>query len=210
MAESEVVRLPSDIRALIDSTYYERQEQGAMATFLHQLMEGTPRRKGLNALRQHAKLTLSEAGETRSDTEAQTRYSEENSTDMLLLRTIVPDLANRQTLITLLNGETLTLPWQKQRLTPLQWRRLSNTLMRQVVPCPQSQLPTTLSRQRCQQMGLCNVFYLGPPEFSDSVPFAIAIKGEGSVLMGVEHDLSQCFIYQYRQDIGLQISKIKE
>ncbi|MCU8269051.1 CRISPR-associated helicase Cas3' [Vibrio vulnificus] len=207
---TNVVRLPNDIRPLIDATYHERQEQGAMATFRHQLMEGTARKKGLNALRQLARLTLSEAGKTRSDTDAQTRYSEEDTADILLLTAITPDSANKQTHITLLNGETLTLPWQKQHLTHLQWRRLSSKLMRQIVSCRQSQMPTTLSRQRCKQLGFGNVFYLGHPEFSDTVPFAIAIKGEGSALRGFEQDLSDRFTYQYRQDIGLQISKIKE
>jgi len=205
-----VVCLPNDIRPLIDATYHERKEQGAMATFRHQLMAGTPRKKGLNALRQLARLTLSEAGETRSDTDAQTRYSEEDSADFLLLTAISPDSDNKQTHITLLNGETLSLPWQKQRLTHIQWRRLSSKLMRQIVPCRQSQLPMTLPRQRCKQLGLGNVFYLGHPEFSDTVPFAIAIQGEGSALKGVEQDLSDRFTYQYRQDTGLQISKIKE
>lgn len=210
LADSDVVRLPSDIRPLIEATYHERQEQGAMATFLYQLMEGTPRRKGLNALRQLARLTLSEAGKTRSDTDAQTRYSEEDSADVLLLQSITPDSANKQTHITLLNGETLSLPWQKQRLSHKQWRRLSSKFMRQIVSCRQSQMPMTLPRQRCKQLGFGNVFYLGHPEFSDTVPFAIAIKGEDSVLKGVEQDLSGRFTYQYRQDLGLQIFKNKE
>ncbi|WP_299139132.1 hypothetical protein [uncultured Vibrio sp.] len=155
-------------------------------------------------------MTLSDAGKTRSDTEAQTRYSEEDTAEVLLLTAVTPDSKNQQTCLTLLNGETLILPWHKHRLNRSQWRRLSAKLFRQVVPCRQSQLPLTLARQRCKQLGFGNVFYLGHPEFSDTVPFAIAIKDEGASLSGFEQQLSDRFSYQYRQDIGLQILKNKE
>lgn len=211
LANVPVVRLPGDIRPLIDATYYERQEQGAMATFYHQLMNGTSNRKGLNALKQLAKLTLSKAGETRSDTEGQTRYCEDDSAEILLLKSIVSDPANKLTQLTLLNNEKLILPWQKHRLSRLQWRRLSSKLMKQIVPCRLSQLPMTLPRQRCKELGFGNVFYLGHPDFAEFVPFAIAIKGAGQELQGFEQQIiSERFTYQYRHDIGLQISKIKE
>ncbi|AUI89001.1 CRISPR-associated helicase Cas3' (plasmid) [Vibrio azureus] len=210
LTKTSLICLPTDIRPLIDDTYHERKEEGPMAAMRYQLMEGSPHKKGLNALRQLARLTLSEAGKARSDTDAQTRYSEEDSAEILLLSSMLPDSENKQTKLTLLNGDQLILPWQKHRLNAHQWRSLSRKLMRQVVPCRRSQMPQTLPRERCRQLGFGHVFYLGHPEFAETVPFAIAIQSLDRELQGFEQRLSDRFTYQYRQDIGLQIFKNKE
>lgn len=208
--EQTNISLPNDIRPLIDATYFERPETGMMATHHYHLLEGTTRKKGLNALRQLARGTLSIAGKTLPDNDAPTRYSEEDSAEILLLQAMEIDSCSNATHLTLLDGNKLVLPWQKHQLPNQQWRKLSRQLMGQIVPCRRSQLPMTLQRNRCKNIGLGNVFYLGHADISDNVPFAIAIKTPEGQLKGVEQNLSDKYIYYYRQDIGLQISKIKE
>jgi CRISPR-associated endonuclease/helicase Cas3 len=52
------ISLPQDIRQLIESTYADQPEQGQMARWLHELDNGTPRRKGRKALQQLARIGL--------------------------------------------------------------------------------------------------------------------------------------------------------
>lgn len=203
----ESIALPNDIRPLIEQTYYDREETPEMAKLRYQLIEGTPRRKGLNALRHLATLTLSKAGKTQSDQKAKTRYSEEESAEILLLKGVILDSANKQTLLQLLNGEELSLPWQKYRLSHQAWRQMSAILQKQMVSCSQRSLPHCLTISRCQQLGLGNALYLGHPKFAENVPFAIALIDDNGKLNGFELNLSDKYHYFYRHDIGLKIDK---
>ena len=103
------VSLPEDLRSLIESTYEERIESDKMIRWKHDLEQGTQRRLGVAALRQLANISLSEAGITRSDTQA-TRFSETDSLEVLLVKTIkiIPDL--KETQLKLLNGDSIKLP----------------------------------------------------------------------------------------------------
>ncbi|MDX5298260.1 MAG: CRISPR-associated helicase Cas3', partial [Gammaproteobacteria bacterium] len=80
------LQLPEDIRPLIEATYASRDEVEPMSRWLHELEQGNSRRKGRNALRQLARVTLAEAGNTLPESKAQTRYSEMDSLEVLLLK----------------------------------------------------------------------------------------------------------------------------
>lgn len=208
--ENVPLRLPDDIRPLIEDTYLERQEQGYLAQWKQELFAGNRYRKGLNALQQLARLTLSQQGSTQSETKAQTRYSEEENAEVLLLRQLQLDNTQQQLQLTLLNGALLTIPWQAHRCNKADWRRLSATLMQQIVHCRAHQQPIRASRRWCQQTGLGNVFYLGAPE-GDDAPFALVLVSDNGECRAMNSDpLSSHYCYHYRDDIGLQISKIKE
>lgn len=178
-----------------------------MQALHHSLHHGSGRRKGLNALRQLARSTLAQAGQTRSDIEAQTRYSEEDTSSIFIVKAIDSDSENQQTRITLLNGEMVNLPWKIQALSRQKWRQLSCLLQRQMVPCRKSLLPTCLKYKRCRDLGFHHVFYLGNG-LNDEINFAIAIQGIDGALNGFEITLPDTHHYEYRSDIGLRINKI--
>lgn len=203
LCEHSMVTLPRNIRPLIDATYFERLENEAMTTLRHHLYEGTAHRKGLNALRQLARTSQ----ESLSDSEAQPRYNQEDTAEILLLQSINIDRIQKQTLITLCSGKILVIPWRRHTLTRQKWRHISATLMRQMVPCKPSQLPQTLPLMRCKELGLDHALYLGDPSLNETIPFAIALTGAGENLSGFEQNLSDKFHYSYRQDTGLNITQ---
>lgn len=72
--------IPGDMRELIEATYAEREETGWYAELKHQLD------KEVRKLERFAALGTSKAAETAPDTEASTRYSEEETVEVLLLK----------------------------------------------------------------------------------------------------------------------------
>src|SRR5690606_19651434 len=148
------LNLPQDIRPLIEQTYVQRSEVGDMATWLHELDNGTNRRIGRKGMRQLARLTVAESGNTLPESKAQTRYSETDSHEVLLLRSLTPVPELKSTRLKLLNGEQVLLPWERHRLIKREWRQLSAKLMRQVVLVPVQDAPLQLSIDMLVKFGL--------------------------------------------------------
>ncbi len=207
LASKACVSLPTDIRSLIDATYDERTESEAMQALQDELHHGSRNRKGLNVLRQLARTTLSKAGQTQSDTKAQTRYNEEDTSSIFIVKGIESDSKIGQTLITLLNGETIKLPLKLNALSNKNWRKLSCLLQKQMVPCRQSLLPQRISRKRARDLGFHHVFYLGNPH-DDEIDFALAIQEIDGALKEFESTPSDKRHYEYRSDTGLRVIKI--
>ena len=204
--KSGLVTLPDDIRTLIDATYSERVESGKMADYQRQLLDGTPKKKGISQLRQMAKISIATAGQTQSDTHAQTRYSEEDTGEILIVNAITPNEQLQQTLIELVSGERLIIPWQKHRLDDKAWRTLSVTLSRQRVPCRLSELPKRLPYDIGKKLKLDRVMTIGEPK--ETMPFAIAVMTPNG-LTGYQAPLSDKNQYHYGAECGLKIAKIK-
>lgn len=204
------VVLPGDIRTLIEQTYAERDEAGPLAQWKHELHEGSRYRKGLRALRQLARLTLFQQGKTLPESKAQTRYSEQESADLLLLRAVEQDGHEKRTHLTLLDGTRISIPWQRHRLSKAQWRQKAALLTAQLVQCRQTQRPKPPQRTWCEKAGLGNVFYLGHPAM-DEAGLSVAVVTPTDELRSLDgSSLSDRFTYRYRHDLGLQINKIKE
>jgi len=202
------VCLPDDIRPLIEQTYAPRTESGAMATWLHELDHGTRIRKGRRALRQLARITLAESGcNTLPESHAQTRYSESDTCEVLLLRAACVDHAQHVTLITLCDGRVLELPHQRQRLTRHAWRRLSAELMRHVVAVRFAHAPTALPINALEAFALQHCFYLGNPQQDESVLRVVFVDNEG-VLRGVQGAKTHVrHTLEYRNDLGYRVIK---
>ncbi|MCG5511693.1 CRISPR-associated helicase Cas3' [Ectothiorhodospira shaposhnikovii] len=201
------LRLPQDIRALIEQTYAQRQEDGAMARWLHELDNGTPRRKGRRALAQLARVTLAEDGKNLSDSEAQTRHSESEGEEVLLLRATMPLPEQRTTRLILLDGRQLLLPWDRHKLDKRGWRELSVCLMRQIVPVPVQAAPECLPVDTLKKMGLQHCFYLGNPVQEESV-LRVVLVDETSVLQGLQGaQVHRKHILEYRDDLGYRVIK---
>lgn len=94
--------LPTGIRELIESTYAEREDTGIMLTMKKDL------EKKKSDLQRLANVGLSEGIETQSDDWAPTRYSEQESCEVLVIKGI--ELKSRAISLTLIDGNTLDLP----------------------------------------------------------------------------------------------------
>lgn len=199
--------LPDDIRRLIEATYAPRDEAEPMSRWLHELEHGTSRRKGRNALQQLARVTLAEAGNTLPESKAQTRYSETDNLEVLLLRNIQRDRDGTASTLTLLDGRQLTLPLKRHQLSKPEWRSLSATLMRQIVAVQVQQAPEPLPQTMLEKFGLQHCFYLGNPAQDEAV-LRVALVDETGRLQGVEQTpLHPERVFEYRSDLGYQVIK---
>lgn len=199
--------LPSDIRPLIEATYAEREESEPMSKLLFELENGTRWRIGRKSLEQLARITLAEGGSTLPESKAQTRYSETDNLEVLLLRNIQRDRSGQQTTLTLLNGQQLHLPLKRHSLSPGQWRSLSSKLMRQVVLVRMQDAPESLPLSVLEKFGLQHCFYLGN-QAQDEAVLRVALVDEASRLQGVEQaQLHPKFTFEYRNDLGYRVVK---
>jgi CRISPR-associated endonuclease/helicase Cas3 len=204
--------LPKDIRPLIEQTYVLRDEDGAMATWMHELDHGTPGRNGRigrKAMRQLARITLAETGNTLPESKVQTRYCQTESHDVLLLRSLTQVPEQKLSRLTLLSGEQVQLPWGRLQLSKNEWRTLSAKLMRQIVSVRIQDAPSALPVETLKQFGFHHCFYLGSPDWEgDECILRVAIVDEIGNLHGVQgarvHDKNTL---DYRDDLGYRVIK---
>lgn len=205
----EHVRLPNDIRPLIEATYQGRTEEGSMAVWLHELKEGSRQRLGQTTLQQLARLGLAQAGNTMPESRAQTRYSETDSFEVLLLRGIRYDSEQKAGVLTLLNGEEVVLPVRRLEVTRSGWRKRTKRLMEEIVHVRPGEAPKQVSRERLQKFGLHHCFYLGNPLWQDDESLLrIAIVDEADQLKGLENQqVNEKYEIEYRPDLGYRTVK---
>lgn len=201
------INLPQDIRPVIEKTYAQRDEDGAMASWLHELDNGTRWRTGRKTMRQLARVTLAQAGNTLPESKAQTRYSETDSYEVLLLRSLVQIPEQKASRLTLLNGEQLMLPWGRLSLSKSDWRKLSAKLMRQVVAVREHDAPQPLPITTLSKFGLQHCFYLGNPEHGEAI-LRVALQDESGNLHGVQGmRVHAKYLLDYRDDLGYRVLK---
>ena len=203
----DTLELPTDIRILIERTYVVRGEDAQMARLLADLNDGTPTRTGRKAMRQLARITLADVGNTLPEDKAQTRYSETDAFEVLLLRHITQQPNEKLTQLTLLDGKQFLLPWQRCKLNTSQWRQLSATLMRQVVAVRVQDAPLQLPIDTLTKFGLQHCFYLGNPMHEEAV-LRVALVDEIGSLQGVQGaPLHHKYRLEYRGDLGYRAIK---
>lgn len=209
--------LPVDIRSLIEATYAEREEQDHMARWLHELDHGItyPKRLGRIALRQRASIGLATDGKTLPEAHAQTRYSESDSFEVLLLRRLeqIPD--EQASRLVLLDGSVLRLPHRRHELTKFEWKKLTARLMQQTVQVRPNEAPAQVARDTLEKYGLQHCFYLGDPNWMrDGKPveeglLRLALVDDTACLRGLHgapvHDK---YSLEYRDDLGYRALKI--
>jgi len=204
--KQESIDLPTNIRALIEATYVDREEQGKMREWLRELEEGAtyPPRKGRETLRQLARIALATEQETQPEEKAETRYSEQKSEEVLLLRACSADKSKKETRLTLLSGERIVLPWEQQRLDKKTWRQLTVHLMRQQVRVACIHAPDTLPRDSLKNWGFGHCFYLGKPAFGESLLRIACVDPENDTLVCLQggKQINEKYQLSYRDDIG--------
>jgi CRISPR-associated endonuclease/helicase Cas3 len=202
----EALELPGDIRRLIECTYVAREEQAQMARWLMELDNGTRWRTGRKAMQQLARITLADVGNTLPESKAQTRYSETDNFDVLLLRQMTQEPSEKLTRLTLLNGEQHLLPWQRNRLRRREWRQLSAILLRQVVAVRLQDAPLQLPIDTLQKFGLQHCLYLGNPAHDEAI-LRVALVDETGSLRSVGGAPLHKHALEYRADLGYRVVK---
>lgn len=205
----EQVVLPDDIRPLIEETYQPRSEADPMAQWLHELKEGSRERVGQLALQRLARVGLAQVCNTMPESRAQTRYSQVDSLEVLLLRHIHYDSQQKAGILTLLNGEQVMLPLSRSALSRAQWRERTKVLMQEIVYVPPHEAPVQVNHERLKGFGLQHCFYLGDPFWPDDESlFRLALVDETEQLRGLgnqkPHDKYQI---EYRPDLGYRVIK---
>ena len=169
----QTLSLPGDIRGLLERTYEERAESEAMTKHKADLQ----RRKEM--LESFARQSYSPGLSAKPDTNVSTRYSDIDSVELLLLQSIRHDHAARETTVTLLDGQTLTLPHEFAADRKREQRQLAARLATQTLQVADYAAPTAPGRNTLSW--LKPYFYLGDPSKSESL-LRVAIVGEGGQL----------------------------
>lgn len=164
------VSLPSQIRELIEATYAPKNENPVMARYFYQL------ERNREKLRRLALVGLSRGGQTLPEEKAQTRHSELETTEVLLIRTYRWDAERKGSWVTLLDGEVLYVPKNGRSLPRKQWRAVSARLAQYTLTVAEYIAPEALNRQQIEWLG--DYFYLGKPEYDEAVMLRIALVGD--------------------------------
>src|SRR5690625_2415734 len=88
------------------------------------------------------------------ESRAQTRYSETDSLEVLVLRSIQYDSEQKAGVLSLLSGKEIVLPLNRSALSRSEWRSRTKELMQEIVYVRPSEAPTQISRKRLQRYGL--------------------------------------------------------
>lgn len=179
------VKLPEDVRSLIEKTYSNREEEPLMKKWLTELDEGSKKRKGRKALRRLAAAGLSQQGKTLPERKAQTRYSEVESCEVLLLKKLELLSDDKVTRIVLLNGDELLIPVNKRNASPRELRKLSVALMTQVVTVPVMSASRAQSVDSLEKYGFGGLFYLGKSQ-AEEAAIRIALVRENGKIGGID------------------------
>lgn len=205
------IELPGDIRCLIEQTYVSREEMGNMSRWLYELEHGNRHNKGRIALQQLARIGLATGGNTLPESKAQTRYSEVDSHEVLVLRGISQNA--ERALLTLLDGSQVELPLQRHKLQKQEWRQRTATLMRQIVNVPPGDKPRSVSVDTLKRFALHHCFYLGNPDWQekDESVLHVALVDDSDCLRGVENvSIHDKHGLEYREDLGYRVIKNQE
>lgn len=200
--------LPSGIRALIDRTYVERPETEHWARLLHELKNGNRFRTGEQAQQALAKLTLSKGGKTLPEHKAETRYSDQDTHDLLLLRSVHSKAGT--TYLRLFDGSEVTLPHGRHHLSKAEWRKRAAALNKQLVRISPAYCPPKIAQHDLKKLHLHDVLYLGRPE-DDEALLRVALVGDAGELLTLDgRPAGDKYRLEYREDLGFRALSHKE
>jgi CRISPR-associated endonuclease/helicase Cas3 len=194
------VKLPGQIRELIELTYIKQDESEQMAKHLHQV---EVMRTKLERL---ALLGLSKGGSTLPEEKAQTRHSELESTEVLLIRAYQTDARRRGAWVTLLNNERLWVPQNGRSLPRSAWRKVSAILMQNTLKVTDYLAPKPASKSEINW--LADYFYLGRSEYDESDMLRVALVDESGAVKSLNNGVANDkYFINYEAKIGYQTSK---
>jgi CRISPR-associated endonuclease/helicase Cas3 len=192
------LRLPQDIRYLIEETYFERDETGTLAK-LKQDME----RKRDN-LRREARFGLSMLGKV-SDDKAETRHSEMDTHDVLLLHSFDRRDDGSLSLVFPAHGGTpagnaLILTSGLKRTNRKQWRDCAKAIAEHIVTVPASQVPDTPFPRALELLG--EYVYLGS-KYDEEPTLQVAMVKDSESLAGFDGGtITNAYSLYYKELVG--------
>jgi len=198
--ERTQVNLPSQIRELIEATYAKQEESEKMAKYLHQL---ETKKAELQTL---ALKGLSKGGTTQSEENAQTRHSELESTEVLLIRSYRHDSQKKVTKVVLLNNESLLVPHNGRSLPRQSWREITAMLMENTLKVAGYLAPNAVSKKHIDWLG--DYFYLGKPEYDEGVMLRVALVNDDESLTSLDgSQVNAQYQISYSSSVGYVAQK---
>jgi CRISPR-associated endonuclease/helicase Cas3 len=196
------VQLPGQIRELIEATYAKQVEAELMAKYLHQV-EATRKK-----LEQFALLGLSKGSKTQPEEKAQTRHSDLESSEVLLIRSFQHDSQKKTTRVILLNNESLWVPHNGRSSRRL-WREISATLMQHTLKVADYIAPNAVSKKYINWLG--DYFYLGKPEYEEGVMLRVALVRDDESLASLDGaSINDQYQISYNSRVGYVAKKNKK
>jgi CRISPR-associated endonuclease/helicase Cas3 len=188
------LNLPGDIRRLLEETYRERDETDLPGKLKYELARKRDRLKG------RAMQNLARSGITEADTETNTRYSEENTIDVLLLRSAGRNDDGSISLV-LSNGDTLELLPGLKKTNREEWRKRALALSQHIVTVNEKHAPPPPQKEYLSWFK--NYIYTGSNDNKDVL--RIAVINPGGYLEDRDHNpFGGDFELSYSPLIGYQ------
>ncbi len=197
--DRQQITLPGQIREIIEATYADREETGGMLNYFNVL------EKKRQELQRLALFGLSKAGKTLSEEKAGTRYSEQDSVDVLLIKNYQTDKQQGGVLVRFLDGESVLLPDKGKGLLPEQRRQLAAKLLQNTVRVAEYLAPKPIVGNGLDW--LQDYIYLGKAESGENRLRVAKVLDSGAVVsLDGGEALEKCSI-QYDQNLGYRADK---
>ena len=186
--------LPDQIRSLIEATYREKEEGPLMRNHKDFL------KKRQEMLERLALGGISVGTRTLPESKASTRYSDQESVEVLLLQSYRLEPDRNGTTVKLLDGNELFLPLKSPPKCKKQQRVLAASLVQQTLQVADYLAPEA---QPLKNIGwLKGYFYLGDREYDESL-LRVAIVSKDGELKGLGgQDPSVKYRLSYNQRLG--------
>ena len=190
--------IPGQIRDIIEATYQERSEAGLLLCYLKELEEKKAKLKSM------ALLGLSEGGKTLSEEKASTRYSEQDTVDVLLIRNYQTDAQQGGVRVRFLDETQILLPDKGRGLQPMERRDLAAKLLQNTVRVAEYLAPKPIIGNGLDW--LKDYIYLG--KHNEETRLRVAKVKQSDELMSLEGGKAlENYQLEYNQTLGYQANK---
>lgn len=190
--------VPGQIREIIEATYADRVETGMMLYYFNAL------EKKREDLKRMALWGLSKAGKTLPEEKAGTRYSEQDTVEVLLIKSYRIDKQQVGVQVIFLDDTTVLLPDKGKGLLPQQRRELAAKLLQNTVRVAEYLAPKPTAGNGLNW--LQDYLYLGKHEGESRLRVA-KIMDSGTIVGLDDGEASEKYSIQYDQYLGYQANK---
>lgn len=192
------VVVPGQMREIIEDTYADKEETGAMLNYLNKLDEKREMMRG-EALR-----GLTSVNPTMPEEKAHTRYSEQDTVEVLLIKSYRIDKQQNGVLVIFLDEASILLPNKGKGLLPQQRRELAAKLLQNTVRVAEYLAPKPIAGNGLDW--LQDYLYLGKAEGESRLRVA-KVLDSGTVVSLDVGKASEKYSIQYDQYLGYQADK---
>jgi CRISPR-associated endonuclease/helicase Cas3 len=198
------VKLPQDIRTLIEASYKNRPEQDKLAVYLHDV------EKKRNTLHNLALQGMSVIGRQKPEETLTTRYSEQETVDVLLFKQIeLNQLHQNQkgSWLTFIDGQREFYPHNGRALGHKKWRELAAKLQVHLVKVTHYTAPKAVSQKTLAW--LKDYVYLGYPDEQADAQIRVALIRDDDQLCTLDGitQINDNYQLSYNDWLGYQSQK---